>query len=243
MKKTWIPVVALTAIFLTGCGEPLHEMTDQEHELVVQYAAKTLSKYNIYQKDGVCAVNKALLEDEKQKDTPPEDTEDTKDTETSTEGLDAEVTDTQEGDDKNTQSFPVATLEQALGLTGIQTSFKEPYLDDMFLKEGVYAIDAAEGKTFYVMKIALSNNTAESIPIDVLSKDGRFRVEIGKSKVTATTTLLPEDLANYQGTIAAGETVETVLLFEIDKSVAENLSGVQLFYTQGDATYYIQCEK
>ena len=82
-------------------------MTDQEHELVVQYAAKTLSKYNIYQKDGVCAVNKALLEDEKQKDTPPEDTEDTKDTETSTEGLDAEVTDTQEGDDKNTQSFPV----------------------------------------------------------------------------------------------------------------------------------------
>ena len=116
MKKRWIPVVALTAIFLTGCGEPLREMTDQEHELVVQYAAKTLSKYNIYQKDGVCAVNKALLEDEKQKDTPPEDTEDTKDTkdtkdtETSTEGLDAEVTDTQEGDDKNTQSFPVATL-------------------------------------------------------------------------------------------------------------------------------------
>ena len=94
-----------------------------------------------------------------------------------------------------------------------------------------------------MMKIALSNNTAESIPIDVLSKDGKFRVEIGKSKVTATTTLLPEDLANYQGTIAAGETVETVLLFEIDKSVAENLSGVQLFYTQGDATYYIQCEK
>ena len=137
MKKTWIPVVALTAIFLTGCGEPLREMTDQEHELVVQYAAKTLSKYNIYQKDGVCAVNKALLEDEKQKDTPPEDTEDTKDTETSTEGLDAEVTDTQEGDDKNTQSFPVATLEQALGLTGIQTSFQEPYRDDMFLKEGV----------------------------------------------------------------------------------------------------------
>ena len=57
MKKRQIRLVAIlvSAMFvLTGCGPtPLHEMTDEERDIVVHYAAYVVGKHNIYQKDGM----------------------------------------------------------------------------------------------------------------------------------------------------------------------------------------------
>ena len=58
MKKRQIRLAAImmSAMFvLTGCGlvTPLHEMTDEERDIVVHYAAYVVGKHNIYQKDGM----------------------------------------------------------------------------------------------------------------------------------------------------------------------------------------------
>jgi len=53
--------LSATVILLGGCGTSLYEMTDDEENLVVQYAAYALAKYNTYQKDGM--TNAVLTEE------------------------------------------------------------------------------------------------------------------------------------------------------------------------------------
>ena len=49
----------------------------------------------------------------------------------------------------------------------------------------------------------------------------------GTESVPAQTTILPNDLSTYQGDILAGESVDTVLLFEISGEIQE-ISEIQL---------------
>lgn len=55
MKKgiRLLAVLSAALFLLGGCGTPLYELTEEEEDLIVQGAAYMLSKYNIYQKDGM----------------------------------------------------------------------------------------------------------------------------------------------------------------------------------------------
>ena len=75
-----IILIALS-LMLSGCGTPMFELTDKEHELIVNYSAYIVGKYNIYQKDGIKRV--------------PEETESEVESETESEGSE-EPEDTQE---------------------------------------------------------------------------------------------------------------------------------------------------
>ena len=47
-KLTGGIAAALIAVVMTGCGNTIPEMTEAEQELVVEYAANTLLKYDKY---------------------------------------------------------------------------------------------------------------------------------------------------------------------------------------------------
>ena len=52
-KKISLPVMAVSAILLLGgCGTQMYDLSEDEENLVVQYSAHILAKYNIEQKDG-----------------------------------------------------------------------------------------------------------------------------------------------------------------------------------------------
>ena len=55
-KKISLPVMAVSAILLLGgCGTQMYDLSEDEENLVVQYSAHILAKYNIEQKDGMTA--------------------------------------------------------------------------------------------------------------------------------------------------------------------------------------------
>ena len=74
----------------------------------------------------------------------------------------------------------------------------------------------------------LSNQEKQDIHIDMLQTAPTFQVIVNETeKAMAQTTILSNDLSTFQGDIKAGETKETVLLFEIPKEIQE-ITGLQL---------------
>ena len=75
MKRKKLCTMLMGLVFsfsLTGCGTSLYEMTADEQDVVVHYAAYAVSKYNVYQKDGMTSAQPG---DEDEKQTKEQETE------------------------------------------------------------------------------------------------------------------------------------------------------------------------
>ena len=56
-KKCCGLILVLAVLMLTGCSqEALYELTEEEQQLIVNYSAHMVSKFNTYQKDGLTYV-------------------------------------------------------------------------------------------------------------------------------------------------------------------------------------------
>ena len=76
------------------------------------------------------------------------------------------------------------------------------------------------GSQLLVLKVKLTNQSSQDLAIDILAMTPAFSVTVnGEYTAAAQTTILPNDLSTYQGTLLAGESGETVLLFEIPQEV------------------------
>ena len=69
-KKISLPVMAVSAILLLGgCGTQMYDLSEDEENLVVQYSAHILAKYNIEQKDGMTAASSEETQETQKQDS------------------------------------------------------------------------------------------------------------------------------------------------------------------------------
>jgi hypothetical protein len=190
---------------LNGCGTPLYEMTAEEEDLVIQYAAYYLAKNNTYQTDGLVNISDALLNGEEEETAAQE--------ETPTDVTESESSITPAS---GTTLGEVITLSQAIGWpTGLSVNCKEYYQSDSYKEGTYYSVTPGTGDSFVVMKFVVENITDETIDLDILSEAPRFRIcTDGSSWVEEADTLLVYDLSTYMGSLEPGESKEMVLLFE-----------------------------
>ena len=78
------------------------------------------------------------------------------------------------------------------------------------------------------MKFQVTNNGQNDVSVDTLNYGPAFTAQIGDSSVKAELTILTNDFSTYQGTIAAGQTVENVLLFKVPDSITQIPDNVAL---------------
>ena len=101
--------------------------------------------------------------------------------------------------------------------------------DDIFM-----AMDATQGKRLLVTKYKVTNNSGQTENFDMFSKQGKFKAELNGERYKSQYTLLLDDLSMYKGNIEAGETIDTVLIFEIPETAASNINDMVLFITIDD---------
>ena len=214
-----IILIALS-LMLSGCGTPMFELTDKEHELIVNYSAYIVGKYNIYQKDGIKRV--------------PEETESEIESETESEG-------TEEPEDTQKPALPPITIEETFALAeGLKITHTGSYVSDHVKEGSGYAANAGEGFTFYIMKLELENTTESAIAVDHLLKHPTFMLKSGSITTKSYTSYLSADILTYQGTIEAGAKVETILLFKIKAADADNIKNPILQITVNDVTKNVE---
>lgn len=238
MKKRQIRLVAIlvSAMFvLTGCGPtPLHEMTDEERDIVVHYAAYVVGKHNIYQKDGMTNADPEQWLEAAEEPIATEESQENVDSSLSngagTTSTQAEV------------SQKKITLEDALGVKDkASVTYQGFKTSDTYQEGNYYSLNTVFGKTFLIMNFTIKNTSFKDLKIDAFSNNSLYAVSVdGKEQVQAEQTFLTYSLSTYQGKLKSGESVDVVLLFEIPAEESEGIKDVKMSLRQKGVNYLVE---
>ena len=213
MRRTRIKMMAAVmaaTMLLGGCGDALYDLTDDEENVIVNYAAHIVTKYNTYQREGLTYVSPEEPEETQEDVTVPQ----------TPETQDASETGTAAGS---------ASLDQLFGADGIQMTYAGAQLAPGYMEGDYYEMTPDAGKQYLVLSIDVTNTGADGVGLDVLSVSPKFTVVLNQSvKSTAENTLLDTDFSTYQGTIPAGGSTRLVLVFQVPDDVA-SADSVELY--------------
>ncbi|MDD7642580.1 MAG: hypothetical protein PUK75_08930 [bacterium] len=236
-KKSLLGIVLLAgAVILGGCGEEPYELQDNEREIIVNYAAHIVSKYNVHQPEGyryvfVPADAEAFKEEDQTQEPQPEETdengqqpEDQVQADGDEAGDDAEAAGTEEQES--------ATLSEALGLKGIQAVYTGAELTDQY-----QSIIPESGKKLLILHVTLQNPTGKAKKCDILSLLPMFRAKVnGTHEVTSELTILEENLSTWEKKIPAGGSEDTIILFQVKEDEVTAVEQLELKVTVGEKT-------
>jgi hypothetical protein len=220
-KGILITVIIFSLLMLTGCGVAPYELTDSETEIIADYAAHILSKYNLYQRDGIVYVEEDTEEEETEEEEVAEATESTESTEETADNGELKATDgdgTEEEEAKST-----ATLNEIFGQDTLDIKYAGNSIATSYEEDTYFALYADAGEVYLIVNIDITNNGDDDKDIDILSGQPTFKASVndGEYSGNAEMTILMNDFSTYTGTVKAGETVSTVLLFQMPETITE----------------------
>lgn len=213
-RRCLVVLLAAVSFLLSGCGAQVYEMTAAEEELIVQYAAHFVGKYNIYQQDGVVYVGA-------ENDTEESDKSD--------------ETTTQKPEDSEKPDKPsvsAESIEEAIGLSSsLEITYEGSEIKESLKQGNAYLVTPNPGNALFVMNFKVKNVSDKTVEMNNLISDMRFKLESGKIVSTHRETFLNNDFSTYLGSIASGETVNMVLIFEAKESDAKKIVSPSLQIT------------
>ena len=222
------------ALALTGCGEKPYELEDNEREIIVNYAAHMIAKYNKKQPEGYRYVYVPEEEDEPEEDPveAEEPGEESGDDDAASGQQPQESGGESEADASGAQEEPSVTLTEALGLDGIQAVYTGSELTD-----GYDAVTPEDGKRLLVLHITLQNEGKKDVALDMVSVLPTFRATVNGTEETGSElTILPDDLGTWEGTVPAGGSAQTVILFQISDPQITSVEQLEIEVTAGKKT-------
>lgn len=241
MRRTKVQMTTaalMAAMLLGGCGEAPYELTEAEENIIVNYSAHVVTKYNTYQKEGLTYVLEDSTEEESEAaDVAMENVQE--ETATSTPDVSDAVEDAsgaaEDASQPETPSLPTATLTDLFGENGVQVNYVGARLEDSYVEDDYYVMSPDTGKKFLILGIDVANATGVPVDVDYLSKAAEFEVTLnGVNHAKAETSLSLGDFATFDSILADGETRETILLFQVPADVT-SIDSVELVVTIGES--------
>ena len=238
-----ISVMCFSLLF-TACGEPLYTMTEEEEAVITAYASKTVSKFNKNQTTGIAnaRVKAGELDDEYEPDeAESEEAEEVIDEENTEVEYDPEtgepiVTDeTEEGTTEEGSEDAGYSMTDAIEIPGVEFTCSEFDVTSDY-KTNNFVLQQVSGKKYVVLSIEAKNTSDSSVNFS--NYTGRtYNLSLnGGAKASTQYTPLSNDLANYDGILAAGESKSFILVFLFSDSSVENISSLELFITSDGTT-------
>lgn len=239
-RKSLLSVVFLAgALMLTGCGEEPYELQDNEREIIVNYAAHIVAKYNVRQPEGYQYVFLQPEDEVYEEQSQETQTEEDQAEEDQAEKDQQEQDRTNSGDADQAQDAgnadsqkeePAVTLSEALGLTDIQAVYTGTELTDRY-----DSVVPSSGKKLMILHVTLQNQTNKAKKCDILSLLPVFRAKVnGTQEVTSELTILPDNLSTWEDKIPAGGSADTIILFQVKKDAVTTVEQLELEVTAGD---------
>lgn len=218
MKKRmqFLAILLASTVVLGGCGTSLYELTDDEEDLIVSAAAQAVAKHNVFQMDGITDVE---TETQMQENTTEQDTQQVQE-ETNT--------NTNTGGTKTDTQTKEIALSDLLG-KNLKVSYKGYSTASSYQEGDYFSVNAASGKTLIIMNINVKNTGKKNTKIDMLSKDVTFYGCFnGTDRMVEKKILSKKNLSTYQGKIKPGKSIKTILVFEVSKKQADEISTQDL---------------
>lgn len=231
MKKV-VCIVLCAVMLLTGCGGI--QLTAKESDIIAEYAATALLRNNPY-------YSSRLLDEVEELEPETETTLPIKNNTSDGTGYQ------QDEIQPEIKEQPAKSLAEAMNISGVEVTYQGYEVLEKYeypAGEGIsYAMDATTDKVLLILKFQIKNNSAEPIMCDLLSNKLVFRCTVNNEKrVSSQLTMLLNDLYSYQETVNAGETKDTILIFQIPKEYQGNITSLDLMvkYKEESTTFPLE---
>ena len=200
MKKAGICLCGIVAsLLVTGCGA-MPDLTQEETELISEYAVGVLLKYD--KSHGSRLVDTSAYDTVEEAEMPEEVPDTT------------EIVDVSQDEDVTEPS--VSSVEEYYGIPNVAIQYTGYELTDSYpsIGEGeelFFSMDATPGTQLLVLKFSVLNTGNEDQLMNMLGYGARFRVSVnGEASNGALATMLLNDMQTYDDVIPAGSSVELV---------------------------------
>lgn len=214
MKKMNVLLCSMAAAFMmTGCGE-MPDLTQEESELISEYAVGVLLKYDTGYNNRLVDT---MADDPEEETELPEEENPEEEPEPEMEEP-AEVVDVSQ--DEETQPA-VSSVEEYYGIPNVMISYTGYELADSYppSEEGavpVFSMDASAGTQLLVLKFNVQNTSGQDQQMNMLGYGATFRVSVnGEASKGALATMLVNDMQTYDDVIPANTSVEMVSIVEV----------------------------
>ncbi len=229
-KKIGIVLVAAISLMLTACGESVPEMTEEENAQVVEYAAGLLLKYDQNYENRLVEEDPEAEEKASEKEKTESD----------------EVKQEPQASQKETQTVNTSAVDASnnvqgfYGIKGVELKYIGYELKDVYpdgnMEEASYAMSAESGYKLLVLNFEMKNTTQQDVDVNMASTGVKFKISVnGGQPEYALTTILPNDLSTFMGTIGVEDTKDLVLVGEVSEQEASSIWSVALALGDGSS--------
>lgn len=249
IKLLLVLVTSCAVFFMTGCASAIPELTEDETEIVTQYMADLLLKYDANYQSALLNEEELVvsLEEEKEK------AEEAKRQEEEQARLEAEKAEASQADDIEvvggnnsggdsgsgnvSANGTIADMPGALGLAdvdfdylGFEVCTQYPNDEDSLY----FAMTPTAGNELLILKFNLANVSGGEYTVDMMSQSASFAISVnGESYVPALTTLLENDLSMLIATIPVESGKEVVLVTEVPAGTTVETIALKVRAGQG----------
>ena len=237
-----LAVSIMSSVMLTGCIDAMPDMTEEQENMVAEYAAGLLLKYSpnydyrlvsereleeVIQAENEAALQKETtqMQESEMEETEPDKTEENiqPDNDSSNEQQIVE--------DIDTDMFSAdADIAQELGIEGLSVRYQSYEVYDTYPKENSgFSLSAANGKKLLIVYFDVENTTDEDMQVDFNEYNIKGKVKVNDERASSVlNTMLVDDMISYIGQISAGETLQLVFATEVSEEAANEIESIKL---------------
>ncbi len=224
MKKTSLLLCSIgMAVLLTGCGDAMPELTQEENDIITEYAVGLLLKYDKNHESRLVD----LTEYEEEQDNADEEAELPKEEEVMPEEkAENPISDT-EVIDASEEEAVASSIEEFYGMDGFSFQYTGCELLSEYPQaadneaDAFFAMQATPGTRLLVLKFQVTNNSAAQQELDMLGYDMKSRVSVnGEPSKRTLSTMLLNDLQTYKSVMEAGASTELVSIVEVPEDTS-----------------------
>ncbi len=243
MKRTGIILCGIAASFLmTGCGA-MPDLTQEETELISEYAVGVLLKYD--KSHGSRLVDTSAYEVVETEEIPEELPEEPIPEEEQQELPETtEIVDVSQEEEETEPQ--VSSVEEYYGIPNVAIQYTGYEVTDSYPSVGegeelFFSMDATPGTQLLVLKFSVRNTGNEDQLVNMLEYGARFRVSVnGEASNGALATMLLNDMQTYDDVVPAGSSVELVSIVEVPQNTSVNSIDFILRGNEEKATLRLQ---
>ena len=247
MKKgKIIGVLAVSACMLTGCIDSMPDMTEEQSELVAEYAADMLLKYSpnyhyrIADEEEVASAE-AAMETSQEEETMQEESQPSQDLSQTGSGETVSV-----GAETSVEDGSEYDLAAFFGMDQFSIMYASCEITDAYpnAESGVgFSVTAPQGYNLVVLHFDVENLGEEAAQCDLFDQISKVTVNVNDAGyVQALSTLLTNDLTTYMEDIPAGEVADAVVVVPVEQPDLDEIQTAVMQITTQDSVVNINLE-
>lgn len=247
MKKgKIIGVLAISACMLTGCIDSMPDMTEEQSELVAEYAADMLLKYSpnyhyrIADEEEVASAE-AEMETSQEEETTQEESQPSQDLSQTGSGETVSV-----GAETSVEDGSEYDLATFFGMEQFSIRYASCEITDAYPKAesgAGFSVTAPQGYNLLVLHFDVENLGEEAAQCDLFDQISKVTVNVNDAGyVQALSTLLTNDLTTYMEDIPAGEVADAVVAVPVEQTDLDEIQTAVMRITTQDSVVNISLE-